>query len=155
MEIRQARPGDIPEIQRLLLQVGEVHHQLRPDIFPAGTLKYTADQLRELLTDPARPIFVAMEEDALLGYAFCVHRDYEGTGSSTCRREIYVDDLCVEEAHRGQGVATALFRHVTDYARRCRCDFVTLNVWSGNAGAERFYEAMGMTTRSRNMEMKL
>lgn len=155
MEIRQARPADIPEIQKLLLQVGEVHHQLRPDIFPTGTLKYTADQLKELLTDPARPIFVAMGEDALLGYAFCAHRDYDGTGSSTCRREIYVDDLCVEEAHRGQGVATALFRHVTDYARQWGCAFVTLNVWSGNAGAERFYETMGMTTRSRNMEMKL
>lgn len=155
MEIRQAQTRDIPEIQNLLLQVGQVHHDLRPDIFRSGALKYTSSQLQELLLDPARPIFVAVEGNTLLGYAFCIHRDYDGSGVSTCRREIYVDDLCVDENHRGRGVATALFRHVTDYAGNRGCTFVTLNVWSGNSGAEKFYESMGMTTRNRNMEIKL
>lgn len=155
MEIRQAQTRDLPGIQNLLLQVGQVHHGIRPDIFRSGALKYTSSQLQDLLLDPARPIFVATEGDTMLGYAFCVHRDYDGSGVSTCRREIYVDDLCVDEKHRGQGVATALFRHVTDYARHRGCAFVTLNVWCGNSGAEKFYEAMGMTTRNRNMEIKL
>lgn len=154
MEIRQAQPRDIPEIQKLLLQVGQVHHLLRPDIFRSGALKYTAEELGILLQDPQRPIFVAVQQDELLGYAFCIHREYDG-GVSTSRREIYIDDLCVDENHRGQGVATALFHHVTAYARQQDCTFVTLNVWSGNTGAEKFYEAMGMTTRSRNMEIRL
>lgn len=155
MVIRSARLGDIPGIQNLLLQVGEVHHQLRPDIFRPGALKYTAAQLEELLADPARPIFVAAEEERVLGYAFCIHRDYDGTGASTCRREIYVDDVCVEEACRGQGIATALLNRVYDYAREQGCGFVTLNVWEGNDTARRFYEGMGMTPRNTNMEIKL
>ena len=31
-------------------------------------------------------------------------------------------------------------------------DEVTLNVWSGNTSAERFYEKMGLKTKERQME---
>ncbi len=155
MEIRGAQRGDIPGMQALLLQVGQVHHRIRPDIFRSGALKYTAQELEALLKDPARPIFVAAEGERVLGYAFCVHRDYDGTGVSTCRKEIYVDDVCVEEACRGRGIATALLDRVYGYARETGCQFVTLNVWNGNDTARRFYEGMGMTPRNFNMEIKL
>ena len=155
MEIRYAQTGDIPGIQRLLLQVGQVHHDIRPDIFPAGALKYTPEELEALLRNQTRPIFVATEGETLLGYAFCIHRDYEGTGVSTCRKEIYVDDVCVEEAARGRGVATALLNRVFAYAKEQGCQFVTLNVWNGNDTAQRFYEGLGMTPRSINMEIEL
>lgn len=155
MVIRLAENRDIPGMQTLLLQVGEVHHQIRPDIFRSGALKYTVPELQAILDDPRRPVFVAAEGDRVLGYAFCIHRDYDGTGVSTCRKEIYVDDVCVEEACRGQGIATALMRQVYTYAREQGCEFVTLNVWAGNDTARRFYEAMGMTPRNTNMEIKL
>lgn len=155
MEIRFAKTGDIPGIQTLLLQVGQVHHQLRPDIFRTGALKYTPGELAALLTDPNRPIFVAVEGEALLGYAFCIRRAYDGTGACTRRKELYVDDVCVEEACRGRGIATALLDRVYGYARETGCQFVTLNVWNGNDTARRFYEGMGMTPRNFNMEIKL
>lgn len=155
MEIRRAESQDIPQLRKLLLQVGQIHHKIRPDIFRRGALKYTAEDMEELLKDPHRPIFVAMDGKTMLGYVFCMHRAFDGTGVSTCRREIYVDDLCVDENHRGQGVATALFRFVADYAREKRCAFITLNVWSGNVGAEKFYETMGMTVRNTHMEIQL
>lgn len=155
MVIRFAQKQDIPGIRKLLLQVGQVHHRLRPDLFRSGALKYTDEQLEELLQDPDRPVFVAAEGEQVLGYAFCIHRDYDGTGVSTRRREIYVDDVCVEESCRGQGIATALLNRVYDYARQQRCPFVTLNVWEGNDTARRFYEGMGMKPRNTNMEIKL
>lgn len=155
MEIRFAEVRDIPGMEKLLLQVGEVHHQIRPDIFRPGALKYTPEELEELLKDPSRPIFVAVEETGVLGYAFCIHRSYDGTGASTCRREIYVDDVCVDEAARGQGIATKLLNRVFDYAKEESCQFVTLNVWNGNDTARRFYEGLGMTPRNFNMEIKL
>ena len=36
MEIRMAKPEDIPGLIDLLLQVGEVHHKIRPDLFRAA-----------------------------------------------------------------------------------------------------------------------
>ena len=67
MTIRFATCADISGILQLLYQVGDVHHQIRPDIFRAGALKYDAPALQNLLQDSNRPIFVAVEDNTLLG----------------------------------------------------------------------------------------
>ena len=155
MKIRPAVSADISGMIRLLYQVGDVHHVIRPDIFRSGALKYDEVALQTLLQDKTRPVFVAVEGDALLGYCFCVIKDYRGSGVQTDRVEVYIDDLCVEETCRGQGVATALYRHVTNWAKNMGCAFISLNVWCGNDSAMAFYEKMGMTPRHIMMEMKL
>ena len=155
MEIRKAEKRDIPGLIALLYQVGGVHHDIRPDIFRSGCIKYTPAELEALLRDAATPIFVALEGDFVAGYCFCQHREYQGSTALTDRKELYIDDLCVDENCRGKGIAKTLYAHVTDYAKNCGCAFVTLNVWCGNDGAMKFYEAMGMNARSITMETKL
>ena len=68
MEIRFAETRDIPGMINLLLQVGEVHHRIRPDLFRAGAQKYDEQTLARMLTDDTRPIFVAVEDGKVLGY---------------------------------------------------------------------------------------
>ena len=67
MEIRFAEKRDIPGLIRLLYQVGDVHHQIRPDIFRPGAIKYTEGELEAILADENRPIFVGTVEDKVLG----------------------------------------------------------------------------------------
>ena len=155
MIIRRADNSHIPGLIRLLYQVGDVHHQIRPDIFRSGAIKYTKKDLEELLKDENRPVFVAMEGETVLGYCFCVIEDCRGTTVLTDRVEIYIDDLCVEETCRGRGIAKALYTHVCAWAKDLGCAFVTLNVWCGNDGARKFYEKMGLTPRKIFMEIKL
>ena len=155
MTIRLAEPRDIPGMIKLLYQVGGVHHDIRPDIFREGCLKYTPEQLEELLRDENKPIFVWDDAGFVAGYCFCQLRSYDGTGVSTQRKELYIDDLCVDENRRRKGIAKALYTHVCDYAKAQGCTFVTLNVWCGNEGAMKFYEKAGMTPRSITMETKL
>ena len=155
MEIRFAQERDIPSMIELLKQVGGVHHDIRPDIFRAGALKYDENALKAILADETKPIFVAVDGDAVTGYCFCVQKDYRGSGVQTDRVELYIDDLCVDEAHRGSGIATALYRHATDYAKEIGCAFVSLNVWCGNDGAMAFYEKMGLRPRHIMLEMPL
>lgn len=155
MDIRLADSAHIPGLIRLLKQVGQVHHDIRPDIFPAGTQKYDENQLMELLKDVRRPIFVALDGCAVAGYCFCQLEIIPQTDCSVAHTELYIDDLCVDESCRGQGIATALYRHVTDYARQAGIRDITLNVWYGNESALRFYEKMGMKPRKIMMEQKL
>lgn len=155
MTIERANKNHIPGLIRLLYQVGDVHHQIRPDIFRAGAIKYTEKNLEELLRDETKPIFVAVEGENVLGYCFCVIEDSRGSTVLTDRVEIYIDDLCVEETCRGQGVAKALYEHTCAWAKDLGCAFVTLNVWCGNDGAMKFYEKMGLTPRKIFMEVKL
>ena len=155
MTVRMACECDIPGMIRLLYQVGDVHHGIRPDIFRGGAIKYGEEELKQLLRDEDSPIFVLTEGNDLLAYCFCQLREYRGSSVMTDRKEVYIDDLCVEESCRGRGLAKVLYRHVCGWAKEIGCGFVTLNVWQGNDSALGFYENMGMTPRSTTMEQKL
>ena len=155
MKIRNAERRDIPGMIELLKQVGQVHHDIRPDIFRAGAQKYDESALAAILADPARPIFVAAEGNFVLGYCFCVHERCQNDPVLTDRKELYIDDLCVDEGRRGRGIARALYAHTLEYARAQGCNYICLNVWEGNDTARRFYELAGMTPRKTFMEMKL
>ena len=155
MTIRTAEVRDIPGMIALLYQVGGVHHEIRPDIFRENAIKYTPEQLEALLQDANCPIFIYEEEGFVAGYCFCQHREYRDSTVLTNRKELYIDDLCVDEGKRGQGIAKALYAHVCAYAKAQGCAFVTLNVWCGNDGAMKFYEKAGLTPRNITMEAKL
>ena len=45
-----------------------------------------------------------------------------------------------------------VIEHVKKEAKQRGCYEVTLNVWTGNTSAEKFYEKMGMRTKERQME---
>ena len=49
MIIQRADTGHIPGLIRLLYQVGGVHHDIRPDLFRSGAIKYTETDLEALL----------------------------------------------------------------------------------------------------------
>ena len=155
MDIRLATATEIPGLLALLAQVGQVHHEIRPDIFPAGTMKYDAAALEILLADPDRPVFVAMEGDFVAGYCFCVHKSFEAGTCAVARSELYIDDLCVDKNHRRMGIADLLYRHAVEYAKTLGCGSVTLNVWCGNDAAMDFYLHHGMKPRNIMMETRL
>ena len=155
MNIRLAQTQDIPGMIRLLYQVGGVHHDIRPDIFRPNALKYTEAALKALLKDESKPIFVADDNGSVAGYCFCQIRDYTGSTALTDRKELYIDDLCVDETRRGQHIGSVLYDHAVAYAKEIGCAFLTLNVWCGNDSAMRFYEKMGLKQRSITMENKL
>ena len=99
MYIRKAEKKDIPQIETLLYQVAKVHSDGRPDLFQAGTKKYTSEELNELLEDYTRPIYVAEEERKILGYAYCIFQENQSK-LLTHIKTLYIDDLCVLEGIR-------------------------------------------------------
>ena len=156
MTIRRAESKDISRIIELLTQVLEIHAAIRPDIFISGTTKYTPEELAVMIRDDTKPIFAAVDDsDRLLGYAFCQIREILPGGNMVPIRSVFIDDLCVDEACRGQGVGKALFRHVADTAKAMGCYEITLNVWDGNDAARRFYDSLGMRPKETMMELIL
>ena len=152
MKIRRAEEKDIPRLDALLLQVNLVHHRGRPDLFRYGR-KYTDEELKSIIHDDARPILVAADEDdTVQGYAFCIFQQHRDSHILTDVRTLYIDDLCVEEKTRGQHIGSLLYRAVLDYARAHGCYNITLNVWSCNESALRFYESMGLKPQKIGME---
>ena len=153
MEIRRAKEQDMEGINRLLLQVCLVHHKGRPDLFKYGAKKYTDEQLRNIIHDDNRPIFTAVdEENHVLGYAFCVFQQHIGDNILTDIKTLYIDDLCVDEEIRGRHIGKQLYEKVLSFAREQGCYNVTLNVWSCNESAKKFYQACGLLPQKIGME---
>ena len=152
MIIRRATVKDKDSLNKLLCQVLSVHHNSRPDIFKAGTKKYTDEELFAIIADDTRPIFVAEDENTVVGYAFCIYQQYKNNNILTDIKTLYIDDLCVDETCRGKNIGKALYEYVLDFAKMQGFYNVTLNVWSGNEGALRFYEKMGLKPQKIGME---
>ncbi len=156
LNVRRARQEDIPRLLALLTQVDMVHHRGRPDLFNGPAVKYGAQELGALLADGERPVFVCENENGLvLGHLFCEHRQITGSAVMTDVKTLYIDDICVDEACRGQGVGKTLYRFAERYAAENGFYNITLNVWCCNPGALRFYEAMGMRPQKIGMETVL
>ena len=151
--IRIANEKDTAAVLRLLEQVNRVHHDLRPDLFNLAT-KYTAADLELLFADEDTRVFVCEENGSVLGYMFTFLIDHQYDDNMLVPvKELYIDDLCVDEAARGKGVATKLFAYVRQYAREKGCYHITLNVWEGNDSALAFYRKMGMTPQKTKLEI--
>ena len=156
MTVRRAEEKDIPEILELLVQVDMVHHRGRPDIFKGPATKYDAGQLKEILQQEETPVFVCVDEEGkVLGHAFCIHKQIKGDHVLTDIRTLYIDDICVDENSRGKHVGSQLYGAVAEYARKQGFYNLTLNVWSCNPGAMKFYESLGFVPQKVGMEQIL
>ena len=153
--IRYAMEKDIPKIGDLLAQVCLVHHKGRPDIFNIGR-KYSDEELLRLIVNPERPILVSVdEEDRVTGYCFCIFQQYIGNSVMSDIKTLYIDDLCVDESLRQKHIGKELYEAAVKLAKDSGCYNLTLNVWSCNSSAIRFYEAQGLVPQKIGMEMIL
>ena len=156
MKIRRAQEKDIDRMLELLSQVLEVHAAIRPDIFISGRTKYTREMLVQMLHDESIMIFAAADDkDEMIGYAFCKLREQPFATTMVPFKSIYIDDLCVDEAFRGQHIGEKLFSHLKEEAKKMGCYEIILHVWEGNDGARAFYDRMGMRVKETTMELIL
>lgn len=156
MQIRRAKKDDVDDIQRLLRQVLNVHYSGRPDIFKGNTQKYTEKELGEILEDETTPVFVCEDEQkGVVAHAFCVLQENKGSNILCDIKTLYIDDICVDENHRGQHIGKRMYEYVISYAKEINCYNVTLNVWALNKNALKFYESCGFVPQKIGMEQIL
>ena len=150
MEIRKANFDDISRLLDLLSEVLEVHAKLRSDLFVSGTTKYSKEDLELMLKDENKVIYVGVINDYVVGYAMCEIR--MPSSNMYPHKIFHLDDLCVDAKYRRQGFGEALYKKVVETAKENDCYEITLNAWPGNEAALKFYEKMGLKTRSIFLE---
>ncbi|MBQ0028767.1 MAG: GNAT family N-acetyltransferase [Lachnospiraceae bacterium] len=151
--IRRAETRDIPGINNLLGQVLLVHHMGRPDIFKEKGQKYTTEELAEIIRDDKNPVWVCVDENnTVLGHCFCQTNKNPERPSSYAYKTLYIDDLCVNETNRGQGIGKSLYNNVLEYAKANGYYNVTLHAWECNPSAVAFYKSLGLQIQQYTME---
>ena len=152
ISVRKALSGDESGIYELLGQVLAVHNAARPDLFCPSGSKYTRQELTDIFNDEKRPVFVAVDSHGkIIGHEFCILEDHNGP-SDTPHRTLYIDDLCIDEDHRGQHIGRLLYEYASEYAIQQNCYNITLHVWEGNDNAKAFYDSLGMKPYMTGME---
>lgn len=152
MRIRVAKKSDIPFLEASLKEICAFHHEGRPDLFKGDGVKYTEEQLEEVLD--ANIVLVAEDDEELCGYLIAKPREYGGS-ASVKYTSVYVDDLYVLPEKRHKGAGRCLMEEIFAIAKERGCYNVTLNVWEFPGSAMEFYKSLGMTPMSHMMEIKL
>ena len=89
-----------------------------------------------------------------MGYVLVKIRDYDWPGMVR-RKVMLVDELCVEEMARGQGIGTEMMAEVRALAKAFGCTDLQLGVYPQNDAAVSFYQKCGFTIRSIDMQRKV
>lgn len=155
--IRDAHLGDAGALIELRKQLDDVHAQARPDLFASGYF-YDHNEIVSLFAAAKTKIVVAGDGSAGRVLAYMVLNTEQAPQSPVFRYPrtfVYINDLCVSEAHRGQGIGKALMEYAIAYAKDRGAEALELNVAEFNESAIALYESMGLRTRNRRMELLL
>lgn len=136
IDIRPARPGDVPEILELIRELAG--YEREPDAVVA-TEQHLQSALFPGSGDPLVHALVATADGALAGTAiwYVAFSTWEG------RHGIFLEDLYVRPEHRSAGVGRALLAELAAEAVRRGYPRLEWSVLDWNAAARGFYERMG------------
>ena len=153
--VRYATREDLSRVNELRKQVNDLHVAGRPDIFKPGFNSVLQNFLYTIFESETMDVIVAEREGVICGFACVQYVDKPESPYSYARHFYDVDEFCVDEAFRRQGVATELIAFIKQEAKAKGFDRVELNMWEFNEDARAFYEAVGFTTYRRYMEMEV
>ncbi len=155
MAARFAKEEELPRINELRRQVNDLHVAGRPDVFKPGFSDELKNHLFTIWNDPEQEIVVDERNGAICGFAVLHHIVKPENPFMFERDFLDIDEFCVDEAHRRQGVASEMIAFIRAYAKEKGFSRIELNMWEFNRDALAFYEAAGFSTYRRYMEMKI
>ena len=132
--IRAARADDVSLILQLIGELAE-YERLGHEVVA------TEEDLRDALlaSPPHAQVLIAEVGDEAAGYALFFHN----FSTFHCRRGLYLEDLFVRPAFRGQGIGKALLARLAQLAIDRRCARLEWAVLDWNESAIDFYRHLG------------
>ena len=155
MAVRFAEYEELERVNELRKQVNDLHVEGKPEVFKPGFPDELRDHVYTIFRDPRQKIAVCERDDVICAFAVLNHVVRPETPFMYERDFLDIDEFCVDEAYRRQGIGSEMIRFVCEYAKEQGFDRVELNMWEFNQGALEFYEAAGFRTYRRYMELKL
>jgi GNAT superfamily N-acetyltransferase len=145
MRIRVARPDDLTSLWGMIGDLADYERL-------AGSVRGDARLLAEgLFGQRAAEALIAEADGEAVGYAvfFPTFSTFE------CRSGLWIEDLFVKPARRGQGIGRALLGHVAGLAVERGCARLEWSALDWNEPALRFYEALGATPLEKWRALRL
>lgn len=143
---------DREAVNDLAMQVHALHVGWRPDIYTMPQVLYPQERMEADIQRKA--LYVERRNGTVAGYARLQIRTAEAPGLVR-RRVLLVDELCVSEEKRGQGIGTEMMEEIHALARELDCTDLQLSVQPENEAALALYRKCGFTVRNLYMQRKV
>ena len=147
-----ARLSDRDAVNEMAQQVHAMHVAWRPDIYEMTEELYPTERFEAAIRE--RTLYTAKLSGVTVGYVSLKIRNFDWPGMVK-RKVMFVDELCVEETARRQGIGTAMMADVRALAMAFGCTDLQLGVYPQNDEAVAFYQKCGFTIRSIDMQRKV
>lgn len=144
--------ADREAVEVLARQVHAMHVAWRPDIYEMPEQLYPEERFLEVIRE--RQLYVAKINTVVVGYALLKIRHYDWPGVVK-RKVMLIDELCVHESCRNQGIGKQMMNDAWALAKAFRCTDLQLGVYPQNDDAVGFYQKCGFTIRSIDMQRKV
>ena len=152
MEFRFADEADFEAVNRLARQVHELHVQWRPDLFRSVQYPITPEEFSALLQE--QRLFLAQKDGTVVAYAVFAMQEFD-IPKLMPQKTLKLEEICVEEAYRRQGIAKALLQELMRLGKAAGCTDLRLTCDPHNAAGIAFYESLGMQPKVIQYQCKL
>ena len=152
-EVRRARENELERVNEMRMQVNALHVAGKPEVFKPGFPEELRNYIYAIHKDPEQFITVAVKDGTICGFAVLHHINRPENPFMKERDFLDIDEFCVDEAFRRQGIASEMIAFIREFAKEKGFHRIELNMWEFNQDALAFYEAAGFQTFRRYMEM--
>lgn len=144
--IRDATPSDAAAIHALIVELAvyeKAEHEVIASVADIENSLFGANT-------PARGL-ICERDGQIIGYAiyFLSYSTWLG------RKGMYLEDLYISLAHRGEGAGKRLLRHLARIASDSGCGRLEWSVLDWNEPAIQFYESIGARAQSEWVRYRL
>jgi len=153
--VRRAVRADVAALARLNAEVQALHVNARPDVFVPVSESALAQWFHAVLERPEYRAWLADADGIPAGYLLAVIHDRPATPFSKPRRWCEIDQLGVEEAMRGRGVARALVEASVSWARDLGVGSIAAQCWAFNSEAQEAFAHLGFAPVTLRLERRL
>ena len=150
--LQLAQPSDRKAVNSMARQVHAMHVDWRPDIYEMVDEMYPSERFEKAIE--AKELYTAKQDGTVVGYALVKIRNYAWPGVVN-RKVLVLDEFCVDENHRRQGIGRQMMEDLKLLAREFGCTDIQLGVYPQNESAIALYESAGMKVRSIDYQMQV
>lgn len=148
--IRKATTDDLKVLRELYLALEEDGVRYQPEHFVIG--ERTDEFFQSVFDGENQDILVADIDGEALGFVHVVILQQKKVSCLKPQSVVYMQDLCVREDMRNNGIGALLVRAAKDYGKEHGVDFIRTQVFPGNVDGMRFYERNGFSEMMKTIE---
>jgi GNAT superfamily N-acetyltransferase len=153
VNIRRAVRSDSESLERLYTQLEKDAVYYQPEHFiMSGKGARISDGLFESDT---QAVYVAEVGGEVVGFVHILLMESKNIACLKREKNVYIQDMAVDEKYRSQGIGTLLMGAVKQYGRDHGASFVRTQVFPKNEDGLRFYRRNGFEVTMLTVEVPL